>query len=191
MEQKQLYLPQRDDKRLSIVINYLQRLGLSTETIQRLFKEGLIYSDSRGNAVFVNYAQSAAEIKGTAENSRFMPTYRIAPDRFWYLGRKGDTVYICASATDALALYEIKGENAIYASMAGATNYKIVERILQSGRNCILALNNDPTCDRCRGRFPENEKLQHIKPIGKTWVEDLQKKERNIDGKYRTDYVPV
>lgn len=176
MEQKKLNLPQRDDRQTKRVIVYLERFGLSERTIQKLFEEGLIYPDDRGNAVFVNYAQSAAEIKGTAENSRFMPTYRIAPDRFWYLGKTSDKIYICASATDALALYELKGENAIYASMAGATNYRIVERILQSGRNCILALNNDPTCERCRGRFPENEKLQHIKPIGKTWVEDLKSK---------------
>lgn len=176
MEQKKLNLPQRDDRQTKRIVTYLKRLGMSTETIQKLFKEGLIYSDSRGNAVFVNYAQSAAEIKGTAENSRFMPTYRLSPDRFWYLGKTGDKIYICASATDALALYELKRENAIYASMAGATNYKIVERIIQSGKICILALNNDPTCDRCRGRFPENEKLKHIKPTGRTWVEDLQNK---------------
>ena len=174
MEQSKLNLPRRDDRQTKRIVVYLERLGLSDRTIQQLFAEGLIYPDERGNAVFVNYAHTAAEIKGTAQNSRFMPTYRVAPDRFWYIGKKGETVYICASATDALALYEIKGENAIYASMAGATNYKIVERILQSGRNCILALNNDPTCDRCRGRFPETEKLTHIKPQNKTWVEDLK-----------------
>ena len=181
MEQTKLNLPRRDDRQTKRVIVYLERLGLSEKTIQHIFNEVLIYQDDRGNAVFVNYAQSAAEIKGTAENSRFMPTYRIAPDRFWYLGKTGDKIYICASATDALALYELKGENAIYASMAGATNYKIVERILQSGKNCILALNNDPVCDRCRRRFPESEKLKHIKPNGKNWTLDLINRKKMND----------
>ena len=178
MEQTKLNLPRRDDRQTRRVIVYLKRLGLSEKTIQYIFSEGLIYPDDRGNAVFVNYAQSAAEVKGTSENSRFMPTYRVAPDRFWYLGKKGDKIYICASATDALALYELKGESAIYASTAGGQNYKVVEKILQSGRKCVLAINNDVTCDRCRRRFPESDNLKHLKPNGKNWAEDL----RNMKG---------
>ena len=181
MEQSKLNLPRRDDRQTKRIVVYLERLGLSDRTIQQLFAEGLIYPDERGNAVFVNYAHTAAEIKGTAQNSRFMPTYRVAPDRFWYIGKKGETVYICASATDALALRELKGGNAIFASMAGATNYKIVERIVKSGKSVILALNNDPVCDRCRKRFPESQNLKHIRPNEKNWTQELVNRKKMND----------
>lgn len=174
METRKLNLPQRDDKRLKKVLNYLERMGLSKETIQQVYNEGLIYSDKNGNAIFENYAHSAAEVKGTEQKSRFMQTYRLDPDRFWYINKTGYRIYICTSATDALALFEMRKENAIFASCSGSNNYQIIERIIKSGRDVVLALDNSPTSDKAREKYPETEKLKHLKPNAKTWVEDLQ-----------------
>lgn len=176
MERK-IYLPQAKAGKPMKVINFLAQSGITYNTIENLLKEGLLYQDNNGNMIFKNYSANCAEIRTTKEDppKSYHPiTPRESAEKFWYMGKRGDLVYIATNAVDAVALYELTGQPAIYASCSGSNNYKIIQRIIDSGRDVILALDNSPTSDKARERFSENEKLTHIKPTGKTWVEDLK-----------------
>lgn len=159
------------------VINYLASCGVSYNTTAHLIEENLLYEDVNGNMIYKNYNSTCAEIRTTRPTSKSHPiTTRVNAEKFWYFGKHGNLVYICTNAVDAVALYELTGQPAIYASCSGSNNYKIIQRIIDSNRDVILALDNSPTSDKARERFPEGEKVTHIKPNGRTWVEDLQKK---------------
>lgn len=159
------------------VINYLADCGVSYTTAEHLLDENLLYEDVNSNMVFRNYNGTCAEIRTTRQTSKSHPiTTRVNAEKFWYMGKRGGLVYIATNAVDAVALYELTRKPAIYASCSGSNNYKIIQRIIDSGRDVILALDNSPTSDRAREKYPENEKLTHIKPKNKNWVEDLQNK---------------
>ena len=178
MQKREINLPPKTGKPTK-VINFLENCGIKYITIENLLNEGLLYQDTFGNMVFRNYNGSCGEIRTTKEDppKSYHPiTPRESAEKFWYMGKRGGLVYIATNAVDAVALYELTGEPAIYASCSGSNNYKIIQRIIDSGRDVILALDNSPTSDRAREKYPENEKLTHIKPTGKNWVEDLQNK---------------
>lgn len=154
------------------VFSHLLKHNISRETIAMILAQGLAYQAvDHNNIVFVNYGKTAAEIKASNDFKKFSQVRRVSPDKFWYMGKKGDTVYICTSAMECLSLYELLNhEKAIYASMAGALNYQIIDKIIASGKNVILALGNDPTSERCRQKYPD---LETMIPSAKSWQEDL------------------
>lgn len=174
MKDRAIVLPQRKTGNPIRTINYLSDCGVSYTTTEHLIEENLLYEDVNSNMIFRNYNATCGEIRTTRPTAKSHPiTTRVNAEKFWYFGKHGNLVYICTNAVDAVALYELTRTPAIYASCSGSNNYKIIERIINSGRDVILALDNSPTSDRARERFPENEKLKHIKPKNKSWVDDL------------------
>ena len=175
MKDRSIVLPQPKAGKPMRVINYLADCGVSYNTTEHLLEENLLYEDVNSNMVYKNYNATCAEIRTTRPTAKSHPiTTRVNAEKFWYFGKRGDLVYIATNAVDAVALYELTSQPAIYASCSGSNNYKIIERIINSGRDVVLALDNSPTSDKARERFPENEKLKHLKPQNKTWVEDLK-----------------
>lgn len=166
-------LPQKAEGSPHRVFSHLLKHHISRETIAMILAQGLAYQAvDHNNLVFVNYGKTAAEIKASNDYKNFSQVRRVSPDRFWYMGKRGDTIYICTSAMECLSLYELLDhEQAIYASMAGALNYQVVDRILKSGKNIVLAVGNDTNGDRCRQKYPD---LETMIPSAKSWQEDLK-----------------
>ena len=106
---------------------------------------------------------------------------KARPDRFWYFAPNGDEpseeVYVCEAAIDAISLYVMhrkqkRESTAVYVSIGGVANQRTIDRLVRSGKNVILAVDNDQAGQDCRDRNPG---LKYIIPKNKDWNEDLKK----------------
>lgn len=186
VQERKLYSPKQEQRTFTLpvpgtnskaVYDYLTiQRGIDRRIIDKLIKSGLLYQDDHRNAVFINYSKDAFEIRGTytpLDKRPYKRTGRKSPDRFWYClsGEPQDwkKVYICESAIDSISLLQIRQEPGCYASMAGVSNYQIIERIKQEWKGeIILAVDNDTAGDNLRQKYSD---LPTIKPQNKDWNE--------------------
>lgn len=174
--EREIVLPEKFKGEPRNLYAYLMSRAIPKETIKALLDAGLIYQDVRRNVIFLNYAKSCYELRGTYTYG--VPYRQVGftrSDRFWYFmnGENPTTVYITEAAIDAISLYELRNhEPAIYASMHGVANRKIIDRILAEEKyKVVLAVDNDDAGQACKNRYPD---LPAITPNNKDWNEDLQ-----------------
>ena len=160
---------------------FLKNRSISTETIQKLVKQKLLYQEkSKNNIVFINMERDFAELRGTYTFGN--PFHGIVPhsrhDGFWWFrtSRNAAKAYICEAAIDAISLYElhkIQGnhEEAYYISIAGVAKQPAIDRLKKYKYKLVLAVDNDDAGQQCRDR---NSELEYIIPMHKDWNEDLQ-----------------
>lgn len=160
---------------------FLKNRSISTETIQKLVKQKLLYQEkSKNNIVFINMERDFAELRGTYTFGN--PFHGIVPhsrhDGFWWFrtSRNAAKAYICEAAIDAISLYElhkIQGnhEEAYYISIAGVAKQPAIDRLKKYKYKLVLAVDNDDAGQNCRNR---NSELEYIIPMHKDWNEDLQ-----------------
>ena len=160
---------------------FLKNRSISTETIQKLVKQKLLYQEkSKNNIVFINMERDFAELRGTYTFGN--PFHGTVPhsrhDGFWWFrtSRNAAKAYICEAAIDAISLYElhkIQGnhEEAYYISIAGVAKQPAIDRLKKYKYNLVLAVDNDDAGQQCRDR---NSELEYIIPMHKDWNEDLQ-----------------
>lgn len=160
---------------------FLKNRSISTETIQKLVKQKLLYQEkSKNNIVFINMERDFAELRGTYTFGN--PFHGTVPhsrhDGFWWFrtSRNAAKAYICEAAIDAISLYElhkIQGnhEEAYYISIAGGAKQPAIDRLKKYKYKLVLAVDNDDAGQQCRDR---NSELEYIIPMHKDWNEDLQ-----------------
>lgn len=160
---------------------FLKNRSISTETIQKLVKQKLLYQEkSKNNIVFINMERDFAELRGTYTFGN--PFHGTVPhsrhDGFWWFrtSRNAAKAYICEAAIDAISLYElhkIQGnhEEAYYISIAGVAKQPAIDRLKKYKYKLVLAVDNDDAGQQCRDR---NSELEYIIPMHKDWNEDLQ-----------------
>ena len=170
-------IPQKYEGKQRNLYAYLMKTrAIPEDIINTLLDKGLLYQDVNNNLVFLNYHKNCCEIRGTNTFSEpFKQTRITQPDKFWYFMpcENPEKIYITEAAIDAISLYELLNrEPAIYASMHGVMNQKVINRIKDDGRfHAILAVDNDLMGNVCRGT---NEDLECIIPKHKDWNQDLQ-----------------
>ena len=160
---------------------FLKNRSISTETIQKLVKQKLLYQEkSKNNIVFINMERDFAELRGTYTFGN--PFHGTVPhsrhDGFWWFrtSRNAAKAYICEAAIDAISLYElhkIQGnhEEAYYISIAGVAKQPAIDRLKKYKYKLVLAVDNDDAGQQFRDR---NSELEYIIPMHKDWNEDLQ-----------------
>ena len=160
---------------------FLKNRSISTETIQKLVKQKLLYQEkSKNNIVFINMERDFAELRGTYTFGN--PFHGIVTgsrhDGFWWFrtSKHASKCYICEAAIDAISLYELhkiqgKHEEAYYISIAGVTKQPAIDRLKKYKYKLVLAVDNDIAGQQCRAR---NSELEYILPVNKDWNEDLQ-----------------
>ena len=165
---------------------FLKTRSISTETIQKLVKQKLLYQEkSKNNIVFINMERDFAELRGTYTFGN--PFHGIVPhsrhDGFWWFrtSRNAAKAYICEAAIDAISLYElhkIQGnhEEAYYISIAGVAKQPAIDRLKKYKYKLVLSVDNDDAGQNCRNR---NSDLEYIIPVHKDWNEDLQSLKNN------------
>ena len=165
---------------------FLKNRSISTETIQKLVKQKLLYQEkSKNNIVFINMERDFAELRGTYTFGN--PFHGIVPhsrhDGFWWFrtSRNDAKAYICEAAIDAISLYElhkIQGnhEEAYYISIAGVAKQPAIDRLKKYKYKLVLSVDNDDAGQNCRNR---NSDLEYIIPVHKDWNEDLQSLKNN------------
>lgn len=161
-------------------INYLLGRGISLDLINNLIKAEYLYQDRQDNVVFLNRERNYFELRGTKQDIKYHKNLDNSIDNtnFFYFNRPYMTgsptrIFICESAIDALSLFELLGESAVYASISGIGNQQRIDRIRQLQIEPIIAFDNDLPAERARER---NADLKAIIPEGaKDWNEMLIK----------------
>ena len=165
---------------------FLKNRSISTETIQKLVKQKLLYQEkSKNNIVFINMERDFAELRGTYTFGN--PFHGIVTgsrhDGFWWFrtSKHASKCYICEAAIDAISLYELhkiqgKHEEAYYISIAGVAKQPAIDRLKKYKYKLVLSVDNDDAGQNCRNR---NSDLEYIIPVHKDWNEDLQSLKNN------------
>lgn len=162
---------------------YLCKRGISTETIQMLIDEDLLYQEGiHNNIVFANRNRDWGELRGTYDKQGYSfhgVIRQCRGDGYWSF-QTGDVpkkIYVCEAAIDAISLYEIHrkeemDEPSIYVSIGGVMKQPAINRIKDeySLENIVLSVDNDEAGEKCRERNPD---LTYILPTHKDWNEDL------------------
>lgn len=143
----------------------------------KLLYETLVSTPDRAffNMVFINKDRTRIEIKETHSTEKYKRTKRLKVSDFWSMG-SGDKIYVCESALDAVSLYDLKREQAIYASMSTCLNYHILNRLIQTGKQICIAVDNDPAGEKVRNKL-QGCGFDFIIPKNKDWTDDLIERE--------------
>lgn len=109
-ESRPLRLPERDDRQLERVWQYLAgQRGLPPGGLEPLIAAGRLYADGRGNAVFLLSGRGqqpvGAELRGTSTCvwHGMAPGTRKDRGCFWAGAAEAETVVLCESAIDAIS----------------------------------------------------------------------------------------
>ena len=165
-------------------IAYLEHRGIDRPLVDWLIDKGLCYQcepiESRERVVFTNTEQNYCEIR-EIDGTKFCRVLGADKDYFWYFWQLSDnhstgrptTCYITENAIDAISLYLLRREYAIYASIGGVGNYQRIRKAISMGLDTVIAVDNDESGKRCRDNFPE---CRYLIPEGKDWNEDLKRR---------------
>lgn len=175
-------IPANSNGDMSDVYCYLETHAIPVKIATQLFEKGLLYQDTRKNAVFITKESDYCELYGTGP-SYYYRCLKTAENRFWMLAaeHKPRIAYICETALEALSLRCIREKEtsiSIYVSIGGPNAERAIERI-SSSLYTILAFRDNETGRMYRKIFSD---LQSIYPQYETWNEDLLHKcerERN------------
>lgn len=128
--------------------NLINIRKISRDTVKQLIHEGLLYEDTRGNAVFVNQKKEReiAISRGTSTYAK-EPFKRIdtsESNNYWVFENQNvDTVYVCESPIDAISLYELNGQKfGAYVAMGGVKN-KTLQKIISDYPHSQIVIATD------------------------------------------------
>lgn len=185
----------------AIVNAYLKQRGISQETLDRLIAERKLYAASVKNesdyfACFANDEMDFYILRNGITHGIQKMIVSKDTGGFWYWNStskeglslfklleqeekhgsdqfpKNRTVYVCEAPIDALSLYELKHEDAVYVAMAGLKEVSLNQIKNRFRENkIILAVDNDEAGDAFCEKHGE---LERVKPRRKDWNEDLR-----------------
>lgn len=190
-EPREIILPKKAEGSPTRVIAYLLGRGISMGMILSLLNQGLLYqSAGTNNCVFINYEKDYFEQRGTITKEYlkegaepFRQVKRTLKSNFWYISHDDipfdevEKVLVCEAAIDAISLYQILHEHMqskekfACASIGGVANQETIDRIVATGKEVILAVDNDKAGDLCR---KTNSNLPYLLPVSKDWNEELK-----------------
>ena len=158
-----------------------QKRGIPPQVVNYLIQQELLYQeDVTGNAVFISRNKDFCELRGTStySSSPFHGIRRSRPDCYWSVENTAKPIekaYICEGAIDAISLLLLffkagVRERTAYVAIGGVKNQQAIDKIRESVRNTILAVDNDAAGQECRDL---NSNLDFILPTHKDWNEDL------------------
>lgn len=162
--------------------------GIPLNLIQILFDDGLLYLErERNGLVFVDPANSFAELYGTVGSAPLHQILSSGPATFWWykprdLEMEPAIAYVCESAIDAISLYLLLSTNntnkawqALYCSVGCMTRQQAIDAVKSgmsaAGCQTVLAINCNEAEDQCRQRNPDCEILTPA-PL-RSWNEKL------------------
>lgn len=188
---REITLPQKAVGSPTRVIAYLLGRGISMSIIVSLLKQELLYqSEKTNNCVFINYEKDYFEQRGTITSEYlkegaepFRQVKRTLKSNFWYITYEGipfdevEKILVCEAAIDAISLYQIlteqlhSKEKFACVSIGGVANQETIDRLVATGKQIVLAVDNDKAGNICRKC---NSGLPYILPTCKDWNEELK-----------------
>jgi len=182
--QPALRLPQKDDKKLSRITNYLKYdRYLPPELINLLVKSGKIYADKRANAVFLllgkEKAVVGAELRGTTPKQwRGMATGSKKDLGCFYIKRSHtNKMVLCESAIDALSCFALNRDFITLSTSGAHPNPAWLTTFINKGFEIYCGFDADKTgdilADKMMRRYPS---IKRLRPSKHDWNEILQLK---------------
>ena len=187
---------------IELITDYLHiERGISIDTIQNLFRIGKLYPATASGlgenfACFANETMEFYSLRNISSDGLLKLQYTKNPGGFWWFSplefmdssKCTDSLYpvtmplyICESPIDAISLYELTHENAIYTAMNGlkpnvALNIIQAFSAYKNGdsenqRKIVIATDNDDPGNIFIQNFPKDFERQE--PCLKDWNEDL------------------
>jgi len=173
-----LRLPARDTSKLRRVQNYLtQHRNLSSLVLEPLIEAGKLYSDNRGNAVFLLVAGKAnhpvgAELRGTGGRvwRGMAPGTRKDSGYFWVGAKGSKRVVLCESAIDAISCYMLYPDRVCISTAGARPNPCWLSVILDRGSEVECGFDADPPGDAVsREMIRLHRDIQRLRPAAKDW----------------------
>ena len=127
-EKRELIMPERADNMKNVFAYLCQTRKIDSKIVEGLVRDGLLYQDKRGNAVFIHKNEDGeivgAELQGTNTNYRFKGVAKGTFDSLFSVKiGQPNKAYIFESAIDLLSFKQLanqqKIQNSVLVSMAG------------------------------------------------------------------------
>ena len=153
---------------------YLLKRGINRRLIDDLVHQNLLYQAAvTNNGVCISRSTDFSEIFGTLSDRRYKGVLQgSASDGYWSFGN-GPRCYVCESAIDAMSLFTLKRDAAVYCSMAGLKRHSL-QRIIAENSGVIIAVDNDEAGEK----FAEaHSNITRIQPAAgcKDWNDECKK----------------
>lgn len=126
-KKRELVIPERADNMRKVFAYLCQTRKIDSKIVNDLARNGLLYQDKRGNAVFVHRDEDGkivgAELQGTNSYQRFKGVAGTSDSLFAVKIGTPDRAYVFESAIDLLSFRQlanpVKIQNSVLVSMAG------------------------------------------------------------------------
>ena len=148
---RELVLPEKADNMKRVFAYLCQSRKISPELVSQLAHDGLLYQDTRGNAVFVHKDDNGkiigAEIQGTSSFQRYKGVAAGTSDSVFAV-KIGEPkkCYVFESAIDLLSFRQLANQekinNSVLVSMAGLKPNSI-KKLAESGMKMYSCVDND------------------------------------------------
>lgn len=150
-KKRELLLPEPADNMRKVFAYLCQTRKIDSNIVSKLAKNGLLYQDKRGNAVFVHEDESGkivgAELQGTSTYQRFKGIAAGTSNSLFSIKMgEPNKAYIFESAIDLLSFKQLakpeKIQNCVLVSMAGLKPNSI-KALADSGLKMYACVDND------------------------------------------------
>lgn len=150
-KKRELVLPERDDTMRNVYAYLCQTRKIDSQIVSDLVKEGLLYQDKMGNAVFLHKDDNGqiigAELQGTNSYKRFKGMAAGTSDSLFAIKiGQPNRAYVFESAIDLLSFKQLanpeKIQNSVLVSMAGLKPNSL-NRLTEKGLRLHSCVDND------------------------------------------------
>ncbi len=150
-KKRELVIPERADNMRKVFAYLCQTRKIDGKIVSDLARDGLLYQDKRGNAVFVHRDEDGkivgAELQGTNSYQRFKGVAVGTSDSLFAVKiGTPDRAYVFESAIDLLSFRQLanpaKIENSVLISMAGLKPNSL-KSLSERGLNLYACVDND------------------------------------------------
>lgn len=155
-------IPEPCQEKIQDVIHYLTKLRhLDKDIVEKLIKQGDLFADKKGNAVFVNVEETFAVIRGTYGGLSNKFKSSVVNDYCPYItfmpSTPVETVYVTESPIDSISLYMLlspeKKKGAAFCAMGGLIP-ETIKRIQWEFYGADICIAVD--CDDAGNKFFKN-----------------------------------
>jgi hypothetical protein len=181
-EHARLRLPARDPGTQDRVLQYLTgRRHLASSLLRPLVESHKLYSDERGNAVFVMVSGQAnhpvgAELRGTGARAwrGMAPGSRKDTGYFWIGTRGSRHIVLCESAIDAISHFQMHGDRVCISTSGIRCNPKWLPALIDRGYTISCGFDADAAGDAMASQMISlHPTIQRLRPPAHDWNDAL------------------
>lgn len=181
---QRLKLPQKDDKKLPQVSQYLiNHRCLPEELIKNLIKSKKLYADIRGNAVFLLLGKKkrvvGAELRGTCNQKwrGMAPGSRKDLGCFYLVGKNTKEMALCESAIDAASCAVLYPDYTAISTSGATANPAWLQNFIANGCDIYCGFDADEIGDKMANEMiKQYPSIKRLRPQKHDWNEILQSK---------------